>query len=60
MAADASGDLYIADTGNSRIQEIAATSHTQWGIAMTAGDVYTIAGEAGSNSGFSGDSEPPT
>jgi trimeric autotransporter adhesin len=55
VAADASGNIYIADTGNSRIQEIAATSHTQWGIPMTAGDVYTVAGSATGNAGTSGD-----
>ena len=45
-AEDAQGDIYIADAGNNRIQEIAATDHTQWGITMTAGDVYTVAGSA--------------
>ncbi len=47
------GDVIIADGGNNRIQEIAATAHTQWGIAMQAGDVYTI---AGSDQGFAGNS----
>ena len=57
-AADAAGDIYIADLGNNRVQEIAATSHTQWGIAMTAGDVYTIAGSAIGLPGLSGDGGP--
>jgi RHS repeat-associated protein len=43
---DAAGDVFIADSANNRIQEIAAATHTQYGISMTAGDVYTIAGNA--------------
>ncbi len=46
VTGDADGNLYIADEGNNRVQEIAASSHTQFGIAMTAGDTYTIAGSA--------------
>jgi RHS repeat-associated protein len=53
--ADAQGNLYIADTANNRVQEIAASTHTQWGIAMTGGDVYTIAGSALGQAGDSGD-----
>ena len=56
--ADALGDLYIADTGNNRVQEIAASTHVQWGIAMTGGDVYTIAGSAAGLPGDSGDGGP--
>jgi RHS repeat-associated protein len=47
--------LYIADAINNRIQEVAATTHTEWGISMTANDVYTIAGNSGGACGFSGD-----
>ena len=54
-AQDAQGDVYIADAGNNRIQEIAATDHTQWGITMTAGDVYTIAGSRYGMPGLAGD-----
>ena len=55
---DAAGDVFIADSANNRIQEIAATTHTQYGIAMTAGDVYTIAGQATGTAGHSGDGGP--
>jgi YD repeat-containing protein len=58
VAVSASGDLYIADAGNNRIQEIPATSGTQWGQSMTGGDIYTVAGSATSVSGHSGDSGP--
>jgi trimeric autotransporter adhesin len=54
-AFDSHGDAYIADAGNNRIQEIAAYSHTQWGIAMTAGDVYTVAGQGDGQTGSTAD-----
>ena len=38
------GNTYIADTLGNRIEEVAGASGTQWGISMTAGHVYTIAG----------------
>ena len=37
VAVDAGGDLYIADQDNNRVQEVAATTHTQWGQSMTRG-----------------------
>ena len=46
MAADSSGNLYIADGANNRTQEIAVASGTQWGQSMTAGDIYTVGGSA--------------
>ncbi len=55
QAEDAAGNIYISDGGNNRIQEIAATTHTQWGISMTGGDVYTIAGSKYGLGGYSGD-----
>jgi RHS repeat-associated protein len=58
VAVDSDGDTYIADTANCRVQEIAATTHTQWGTSMTAGDVYTVAGDATGTCGYSGDNGP--
>lgn len=35
VAADADGNVYIADEYNNRVQEVAVSTHTQFGIAMT-------------------------
>src|SRR5215831_12056524 len=42
--ADQAGNLLIADTGNSRIRVVAGSTGTFYGRAMTAGDIYTVAG----------------
>ena len=34
MTIDSSGNVYVADTANATIEELAATNHTQWGIPM--------------------------
>jgi len=60
VAADAAGDVYIADYYNSRVQEVAAANGTQWGQAMSADDVYTVAGSAAGTAGDSGDGGPAT
>ncbi|HUD39916.1 MAG TPA: RHS repeat-associated core domain-containing protein [Streptosporangiaceae bacterium] len=60
VAVDAAGDIYISDTGNNRIQEVAAATHVQWDISMTAGDVYTIAGSATGSGGSTGNLGPAT
>ena len=54
MGAGSCGDLYIADSGYNRIQEVAATTKTQWGQSMTADYVYTVAGSSAGTGGFSG------
>jgi RHS repeat-associated protein len=54
-AFDAGGDVFIADGNSNRVEEIAASSHKQFGITMTAGDVYTVAGSATGVQGISGD-----
>jgi RHS repeat-associated protein len=60
IASDPNGDIFIADSANNRIQEIAASTHTQFGIAMTAGDIYTVAGNAAGQPGNSGNGGPAT
>ncbi len=44
IATDAKGNLYIADSGNNCVQEVAATTHTQYGIRMREGYIYTLLG----------------
>ena len=49
---DGSGNLVFVDAGNTRIRVVAANTGTHYGVAMTAGYIYTVAGTTG---GFSGD-----
>jgi trimeric autotransporter adhesin len=58
VAVDGSGNLVIADNGDRRIRVVAATTGTFYGQAMTAGDIYTVAGNGGT--GFGGDGGPAT
>jgi hypothetical protein len=53
---DGAGNLLIADSDNERIRVVAAHTGTFYGKAMTAGDIYTVAGNG--LSGFSGDGGP--
>ena len=55
---DGAGNLVIADTDNQRVRVVAASTGTFYGQAMTAGDIYTVAGNG--TSGFSGDGGPAT
>ena len=55
---DGAGNLVIADSSNNRIRVVAAGTGTFYGQAMTAGDIYTIAGTGAK--GFSGDGGPAT
>ncbi len=55
---DASGNLLIGDSGNNVIRVVANSSGTFYGQAMTAGDVYTVAGNG--TGGYSGDGGPAT
>jgi trimeric autotransporter adhesin len=58
IASDSAGDLLIADTFNSRARMVAASTGTFFGQAMTAGNIYTIAGDG--LVGFAGDGGPAT
>jgi hypothetical protein len=55
LTLDGSGDLFIADELNNRVQEVPAASGTHFGISMTASDMYTVAGSSSGTSGSSGD-----
>ena len=58
VAVDAAGNLLIAAVGNHRIRMVAARTGTFYGQPMTAGDIYTVAGDG--LQGFSGDGGPAT
>ena len=60
VAADAQGNILIADQNNNVVRVVAASSGTAYGKAMSAGHIYTIVGDG--NSGYAGDgvAEPLT
>ena len=58
VAVDGAGNLAIADSSNQRIRVVAASTGTFYGQAMTAGDIYTVAGDGAK--GFAGDGGPAT
>jgi hypothetical protein len=51
-AVDGFGNLVIADEDNNRVRVVAATAGTYYGVPMTAGNIYTVAGTG--VPGFSG------
>jgi hypothetical protein len=55
-AADGAGNVLITDDNNNLIRVVAEATGTFYGQAMTAGDIYTIAGTG--TGGFSGDGGP--
>lgn len=56
---DTSGNVYICDMENNRVRMIAASTGTYFGIPMTAGYIYTVAGTGSTT--FSGlDPQPAT
>ena len=55
---DAAGDLIVADTYNNVIRFVPKTSGTYFNVSMTAGAIYTVAGNT--TSGYSGDTGPAT
>ncbi|HWG73839.1 MAG TPA: hypothetical protein VG184_07275, partial [Acidimicrobiales bacterium] len=56
VALDASGDLFISDQGDSRVEEVPAVGGTHFGIPMTAGELFTVAGSG--HAGAAGDGGP--
>jgi hypothetical protein len=53
---DAAGNLVLADADNERVRVVAATTGTFYGVPMTKGDIYTVAGNG--ISGSTGDGGP--
>ncbi len=59
VAVDKAGNVLIGDVGNCRLRALAARSGTFYGQHMTAGDIYTIAGN-GSCQGTPANGVPAT
>ncbi len=58
VVVDHAGNLVISDTGNEQIRVVAGSTGTFYGQAMTAGDIYTVAGNG--TQGFTGDGSAAT
>lgn len=56
VAVDGAGDVFIADTANSRVRMVAASDATHFGVAMQEGHIYSVAGNG--LTGSSGDGGP--
>lgn len=58
VVADRKGDVFVADAGNERVRMVAAgcSASCPFGLATTAGDVYTVAGDG--QTGTGGDNGP--
>src|SRR5262249_25072090 len=56
VTVDGAGNQVITDRGNNRVRVVAASTGTFYGQAMTAGNIYTVAGNG--TFGFSGDGGP--
>ena len=57
VAVDAHGNLLVSDTGNRLVREVASAAGTNFGVAMAAGDIYTVAG-SGTYNPYFGDGLP--
>jgi trimeric autotransporter adhesin len=44
VTVDAAGNVVIADSGDSRIRVVAQSDGTFYGVSMSTGDIYTVAG----------------
>jgi hypothetical protein len=56
LAVDADSDLLIADTANCRLRMVAATDGTRFGVTISQGHIYTVAGNG--TCGSAGDGGP--
>jgi hypothetical protein len=54
VGVDSAHDIVIADSDNERIRMVPAASGTYFGVPMTGGDIYTIAGNGGFGTAPSG------
>jgi secreted PhoX family phosphatase len=58
VAVDSFGNLVISDSHNNVVRVLAVKTGTYYGVSMTVGDIYTVAGDG--TSGYSGDGGLPT
>jgi sugar lactone lactonase YvrE len=58
VTVDPHGNLVTVDQDNNRLRVVAARTGTFYGIPMTAGHIYTVAGDG--TKGFAGDGGPAT
>jgi DNA-binding beta-propeller fold protein YncE len=58
VSTDHAGNLLVTDAGGRRVRVVAASTGTFYGQEMTAGDIYTIAGDG--NYKYTGDGVPAT
>ncbi len=58
LAIDQAGNIAVVDSGNDEIQVIAEKTGTFYGVPMTNGDIYRVAGDG--IRGYSGDAGPAT
>jgi hypothetical protein len=56
VTVDSAGNLLLADADNNRVRVVAAKTGTFYGVPMTAGNIYTVAGTG--VFGFTGDGGP--
>jgi hypothetical protein len=54
VAVDSEGNLMVADAGNQRVRVVALSNEEFYGLRMTKGDIFTVAGD-GSSSDADGD-----
>ncbi len=59
LSVDSHGNILVADTFNNRVRVIAGSDGVFYGITMTHGYIYTVAGSGGLGS-FGGDGGPAT
>src|SRR5262249_60932526 len=53
VAVDGTGNLLVADSQDNRVRAVAVSTGHFYGHAMTAGDIYTVAGDG--SAAFGGD-----
>jgi len=60
VTVDARGDVVFSDVDNNAVRLVAASSGIAMGRAVTAGDIYTVAGSGPNDAGFKGTKKPAT